>query len=101
KKLYKLYLIPIILVIVGSTTAYAQTTIGGKVSDAVSGDPLAGVNIIVKGKVVGTISNVNGEFNLRVNDSPPLTLIFSFVGYASQEVEITDANATNLDIKMS
>src|SRR5688572_14238858 len=84
----------------GVIGVYAQTSISGKVTDGVSGDPLAGVNIIVKGRVLGTITNTDGAFNLTVNDSPPLTLVLSFVGYRSQEIEITNANTTGLDVKM-
>jgi len=84
----------------GVIGVYAQTSISGKVTDGVSGDPLAGVNIIVKGRVLGTITNTDGAFNLTVNDSPPLTLVLSFVGYRSQEIQITDANTTGLDVKM-
>jgi len=77
----------------------AQTTVSGKVTDAASGDGLAGVNIIVKGKVVGTITDTEGEFNLKVSDGPPFTLVISFVGYATQEFEITESG-TNLNVVM-
>jgi outer membrane receptor protein involved in Fe transport len=77
---------------------YAQTTISGKVKDRESNVELAGVNVIVKGRVVGTITNADGSFNLKVNDAPPLTLSFSFVGYRTQEVQITNASATGLEI---
>ncbi|WP_276374042.1 TonB-dependent receptor [Chryseolinea sp. H1M3-3] len=79
---------------------FAQTTISGRVSDGVTGDPLAGVNIIVKGRVLGTITDTGGKFNLTVNAAPPLTLVLSFVGYRSQEIEITNANTSDLDIKL-
>ena len=89
------------LIIIGATTAYAQTNISGVVMDEASSSPLAGVNIVVKGKVVGTITNADGKFNLTVNDPPPLTLVFSFVGFATKEMEVTDANASGLEIKMT
>jgi iron complex outermembrane recepter protein len=83
-----------------STMAWAQTSISGKVTDAVSGEPIAGVNIVVKGRVIGTITGATGEFSLKVNDAPPLTISLSFVGYRSQEIEVTDANTSGLDIKL-
>src|SRR3990170_1134483 len=76
---------------------FAQTSISGKVTDGVSGDPLAGVNIIVKGRVLGTITDTQGSFSLTVNDSPPLTLVFSFVGYRSQEIDITNPNTSGIE----
>lgn len=82
------------------TVVLAQTNISGTVSDGASGDPLAGVNIVVKGRVVGTITDTNGSFNLNVNASPPLTLVFTFVGYRSQEVSITNPTTSGLDVKL-
>ncbi|MEX0883242.1 MAG: carboxypeptidase-like regulatory domain-containing protein, partial [Cyclobacteriaceae bacterium] len=78
--------------------AQNTTSISGKVIDAVSSDPLIGVNILVKGKVIGTITDVSGNFTLRVNQDPPLTLVFSMVGFASQEIEIANPETSNLEI---
>ena len=61
---------------------------------------LPGVNIKVKDKVIGTITYGNGDFSLTVNQSAPLTLVFSYVGYTTQEVVITEASVTNLEVKM-
>jgi iron complex outermembrane receptor protein len=78
--------------------SFAQTRISGTVKDE-KGEGLAGVNLIIKGRVIGTITDVNGKFNLSVNDNPPMTLGVSFVGYASQDISITQANTT-LDVKL-
>lgn len=96
-KLYKRFLLPALFVLCAGA-AWAQTTISGTVKDAAG--PLAGVNVVVKGTVQGTITNANGEFSLRVNQAPPLTLSFSFVGFATQEVEIKDANTSGLDVTL-
>src|SRR5690606_8409267 len=78
-----------------------DTAISGIVNDADTGDALIGVNIIVRGQVIGTVSNVEGKFNLKVSQPPPLTLVFSMVGYATQEVEINSSNVSDLEIKLS
>lgn len=83
----------------GTVMVYAQTNISGKVKDT-TGESLAGVNIVVKGKVIGTISGSDGSFSLKVTDSPPLTLVFSFVGYKTTEVAINEANTTTLEVTM-
>jgi outer membrane receptor protein involved in Fe transport len=83
-----------------AVTAQAQTTISGKVTDAETGEPLIGVNILVKGTVLGTITDVNGEFSLTVSSSPPLTLAVSSVGYDRTEIDVTSANATGLTIQL-
>ncbi len=79
----------LILVSLGTGKVFAQTTISGTVIDADSKETLVGVNIIVKGKVIGTISDLSGKFNLSVNQEPPFTLVFSMVGFTTQEVEVT------------
>ena len=81
--------------------AYSQTTISGTVKGADDGEPLIGVNIVVKGKVIGTISDFDGNFTLEVQQSPPLTLQFSIIGYQTQEIEITEANVAGLEINLS
>jgi iron complex outermembrane recepter protein len=100
KNFYKNSLTITVLMMAGIINAFAQTNISGTVTDGVSGDGLAGVNIIVKGKVAGTITDINGNFSLRATDPPPLTLVFSFVGYRTQELAITEANTSGLTIKL-
>jgi len=88
------------LIMLSATVSFAQTNISGKVSDGLNEESLAGVNIVVKGTVLGTITNTSGEFSLTAKDAPPLTLIFSFIGYASQEITIREANTSGLDVKL-
>ena len=90
---------PFLIMVFAASSVFAQTTISGIVKNA-AGDPLPGANVIVKGTILGTTANSSGNFELKVKQSPPLTLVISSVGYASQELEITDANTANLDIKM-
>ena len=72
-------------------------SISGKVSD--ESGTLVGVNILVKGKVQGTVSDTDGNFSLDVAESP-VTLVFSIVGYESQEIEVS-SSVSDLDIKLS
>ncbi len=98
-KLYIRSLLPLLFLLLGAANLMAQTTISGTVKD-VSGETLAGVNIVVKGRVIGTITDISGKYDLKVNDAPPLTLIFSFVGFKTQEIEIKEASTTGLDLTM-
>jgi len=99
-KFYRKALLLALFWLCGSAAVMAQTTsVSGTVKDGGTGDALAGVNIVVKGRVIGTISNTNGEYNLKVNQAPPFTLVFSFIGFSTQEIEIKDANTT-LDINL-
>ena len=74
-----------------------ERTITGKVSDT-NGGMLPGVSIIIKGTQRGTTTNEDGAYNLNVPDENT-TLIFSFVGYLSQEVQT--ASRSVIDIKLA
>jgi iron complex outermembrane recepter protein len=99
-KHYLRRLVPLFIFQAMALGALAQTSISGKVSDAVSGDPVPGVNIVVKGTVLGVTSDKDGLFSMSVKSSPPLTLSVSYIGYKPQEVTVSEANVSNLEIKM-
>lgn len=68
----------------------------GKVTDE-KGEPLPGVNVVVKGSRTGVTSDINGGFEIMV-PSEQSVLIFSFVGYLSQEVTV--GNRSNIEIAL-
>ena len=72
-------------------------TITGTVTDD-TGETLPGVNVVLKGTTQGTVTNANGAFSITVPDANT-TLVFSFVGYASQEVVV--GNQRIINIKLS
>ncbi|CCH02940.1 hypothetical protein FAES_4941 [Fibrella aestuarina BUZ 2] len=73
-------------------------SISGRVTDE-SAKELPGVSIVLKGTQRGTVSEANGQYKLNLPDSGPVTLIFSFVGYQSQEVNVTDQANLNISLK--
>ncbi len=77
--------------------AYAQRTLTGQVTDT-DGEPLIGVNIIAEGTEVGTITDFDGNYTLRVPDEAEV-LVFSYVGYATKEVPI--GAQTRIDVELS
>ncbi|MBN7812066.1 TonB-dependent receptor [Algoriphagus sp. H41] len=99
RKIWAAVLSLTLLVSLGTAPVFAQTTISGTVTDKETKETLVGVNIIVKGKVIGTISDLSGKFSLNVNQEPPFTLVFSMVGYTSQEVEV-GGGMSSLDVVM-
>jgi iron complex outermembrane recepter protein len=99
-KFYYKSVVPLLFMVFGTASLMAQTTISGTVTDGGTKETLAGVNIVVKGKVIGTISDVKGEYNLKVNQAPPFTLVYSFIGFRTQEVEIKEASTTGLNITL-
>ncbi len=79
-----------------SFVSYAQNNIQGKVTDE-NDQPLPGVNVLVKGTSVGSVTDVDGAFNISAPESA--TLVFSFIGYATQEVAV--GNQSSITIKMT
>jgi len=66
--------------------AVLQQTVTGTVTSSADGSPLAGVTVTVKGTMRGSTTNEQGQFS--VSASAGETLVFSFVGYQSQEVQL-------------
>lgn len=79
-------------------TAWAQErTVTGKVTSSEDGSGVPGVSILLKGTTSGTVSDASGSYSLSV-PSAGGTLVFSFVGLVTQEVEI--GTRSNVDVKM-
>ncbi|MBT28194.1 MAG: SusC/RagA family TonB-linked outer membrane protein [Thalassobius sp.] len=77
-----------ILLVFSLSVGFAQDrTITGSIKSATDESPLPGVNIIVKGTTVGTISDLDGNFRLTVPQSGSV-LLFTYIGFKTQEVEI-------------
>ena len=72
------------------TLTQAQRQISGTVTDQQNGTPLSGVTVAEKGGKISTITNESGNFSMNVEPAVN-TLIFSYVGYGSKEVTISDS----------
>src|SRR5665647_815931 len=75
-----------------------QATVTGTVTDATTGDGMPGVNIQVKGTSQGAITDIAGKYAIS-NIDRNATLVFSFIGYVSQEIAI--GNRTVIDVALS
>ncbi len=73
-------------------------TVRGRVRDE-KGEGLAGVSILVKGTQQGTVSDGTGAYSLSVPDDNA-TLVFSFVGYTSQEIVVGNRSAIDISLKV-
>ena len=75
-----------------STHTFAQLTLSGKVRDVLD-EPLIGVNILIKNTLLGTTTNLDGSFSMQVpQDNSTGVLVFSSIGYISQEIQINNQN---------
>ncbi|MEM9832503.1 MAG: SusC/RagA family TonB-linked outer membrane protein [Bacteroidota bacterium] len=75
--------------------ATLEQTIQGQVTDTESGEALPGVNVLAKGTTIGTVTGMDGNYRLTVEDDVT-TLVFSSIGYTSQEVSINNQSVINL-----
>lgn len=73
-------------------------TINGRVLDATTQEPLIGCTVVLKGSTVGTVTDVNGNFTLTVPDGNAV-LVFSFIGYAAQEVALEGRTTLEVSLK--
>jgi len=87
----------VLLVMLSSSIIMAQGTITGTITEASSGGPLPGANVIIKGTSTGTTSDFDGKYSLEV-DSFPVTIVVSSVGFDTTEIEVTSAQ--NIDIAL-
>lgn len=91
----------LLLLMLGSITfAVAQTTITGNVLDQDSKEAIIGANILIKGTTVGTVTDLDGNFNLQSNEELPWTLEVSYTGYDPIIIVVTDSNSPlNISLK--
>ncbi len=79
-------------------TIWAQEKmVTGKVTSAEDGSTLPGVNVVVKGTTIGTVTDSNGGYSISVPSSNG-TLVFSFIGLQSKEIDI--GNQSTIDLSM-
>lgn len=83
-----------------SMSAYAQSlTVTGKVIDS-EGYEVIGGSVTIKGAAgVGTVTDVNGNYSLKVNDASKDVLVFSYVGMTSQEVKVDGRSVIDVTLK--
>jgi len=86
----KKFYVAVLFLLLLAGAAQAQSLVTGTVLDGDTKDPLPGVNIAVKGKADGDFTSSDGKFTFKVSKFP-ITLVFSFIGFETQEVEVTEA----------
>ncbi|MBX2956109.1 MAG: TonB family protein [Cyclobacteriaceae bacterium] len=78
--------------------SYASNVIRGRVTSKEDGSPLPGVNVVLKGTNRGTVTDIDGNYQIESTVSNP-TLAYSFIGLQSTEVNAADRN--EVDVSMS
>ncbi len=74
---------------IGQNAIAQEMNVSGKVTDASSGEGIAGVNVVVKGTSTGTITDIDGNYTISVSSGAILQ--YSFIGYLTEELEVTSS----------
>lgn len=72
-----------------------EKTVSGKIIDP-TGEPLPGVNVVVKGTTKGVVSDMNGMY--QISAPAGSTLVFSYVGYLSQEIVVDETKSLDITL---
>jgi len=79
----------------GTIADQQQVKVSGTITDASTSIGMPGVNIQVKGTTIGAISDAEGKFALTT-DNPNATLVFSFIGFDTQEIPLAGKNVIDV-----
>jgi len=96
KKIYRLIIFSSLCLFLLQSALAQEMRVSGQVTDATTGESIAGVNVVVKGTTTGTITDIDGNYAINVNQGA--TLVFSFVGYLSEEVTV---NSSTINVTMT
>jgi len=95
KKLVNLFSL---LLLMTGLIGFAQNTVSGVVSDA-DGMPLPGATVVVEGTSIGVTTDFDGNYAISASEGD--VLVFSYVGYVSQSVEVGSSSTVNVSLESS
>ena len=81
-------------------SVYSQSQVSGSVSDNDNMTGIPGVNVVIEGTSVGTVTDFDGNFVLNSNQAPPFNLVISYVGYSAQTVSVT-SSGQDINVSLS
>ena len=81
----------------GAISAFAQKTVSGRITSEDDKSGIPGVNVLEKGTTNGTVTDGEGNYKITVGDNS--TLVFSFIGYKTQELAV--GSQTELNVVLS
>ena len=78
----------LVIILLSSNIQAQERIISGKVLSLDTGVPIPGVNIIIKGSTIGTVTDINGFYRFRIPDQKDIVIVYSFIGLATEEVVV-------------
>ncbi len=97
-RIERAYILTLICIFLQQGLFAQETTLTGTVVDLNTGEPLIGVNIYLEDKSLGTITDRDGNFELKINSPLPVKVVFSNIGYLSRTYTI---NQEKQDIQVA
>jgi len=94
KKVAKIFGTSFLTILLCAPQAFAQKVVKGKVVDA-KNEPVISAGVVEKGTTNGTVTDINGEYQLSVKGGSPV-LVFTSIGYATQEVAVGSRAVVNV-----
>ncbi len=93
QKLSIVFLLPVLL---PTMLMAQQTNITGEITDAVTGEPLVGATVTIKGTIQGSVADTDGKYTLTADEDA--VLVFSFVGYMEEEIPVNGQTLINVSL---
>lgn len=80
-----------------ATMAFSQNaqTVKGKITDS-KGETLPSVNVVIEGTTIGTVTDIDGEYQLMIPNADKDVLVFSFIGFQQQKIAVS--GKTTIDV---
>ncbi len=85
----------LLIFLFAASTAWAQKTVTGKVTDAGDNSEIIGATVVVKGTTTATVTDVDGNYRINVPENNAV-LVFTYVGKVSQEVVVGNQSVINV-----
>lgn len=79
------------------SVAAQERSITGKITDATTNEPLIGVTVLIEGTYTGTVTDIDGNYSVKV--SPQAKLVYSFIGYQSQTIAVGQQPIINVALQ--
>ena len=92
-----LFALFVLMNIGGSVAQVGKVSITGVVVDEL-GEPMVGVNVVVKGTTNGTVTDLDGKYSVSVSTNEKAIFVYSFIGYKSQEILV--GNQRQINVKL-
>jgi hypothetical protein len=101
KYIFSLYLIFSVAACADSNAQVPEkTVITGTVTDAKTGEPLYGTNVVMEKSTIGTITDSKGKYRIETA-KPSANIVFSFIGYDSQTHKVMRGKSQTIDVKLN